>query len=345
MTNLERTKKLLTEAVELFDLNLHDLTVLTEAATGPFFVTPVMAALCGAQVLAIAADSEHGKARDAIENVQRYAQHFGVTRQIKFISRADRSDIAWADIVTNLGFVRPINKSFLSALNKKAVISLFCEPWELRPKDVDVAFCVSHNIPLMGTNEEAAGLNVFSNVGPLMLKMIFQAGLEVYQNNFLIISADKFGSVINKTLIQNGAHTHMIAPTNEAIRINHFNRTDAIIIADYTFEKEIIGANGIISLAELKQAAETHIIHLAGKVNSAFLKEHHIPCYPDVEGHAFKMTKTFSFLGLKPVVDLHAAGLKVAEELVNAAKKHRDYKEIIAEAAKNPLCQPVGINE
>ena len=55
----------------------------------------------------------------------------------------DRSDsvIAGADIVTNLGFVRPIDEPLLSKLGPQAVVSLMWETWEHRPEELDRDAC------------------------------------------------------------------------------------------------------------------------------------------------------------------------------------------------------------
>ena len=44
--------KLIINSIKKFELNLKNLTVLTEAATGNFKVTAVIAALAGAKVIA-----------------------------------------------------------------------------------------------------------------------------------------------------------------------------------------------------------------------------------------------------------------------------------------------------
>jgi hypothetical protein len=54
---------LMRHAILQCDLDLSRVTVLTEAATGAYSVTPVLAALAGAQtVFAYARDSRHGSA-------------------------------------------------------------------------------------------------------------------------------------------------------------------------------------------------------------------------------------------------------------------------------------------
>ena len=62
--NLVRARRLIDQAIAKLELNLSDLMVLTEAATGNFIYTPLIAAIAGAkQVLAITRDSRFGTAQ------------------------------------------------------------------------------------------------------------------------------------------------------------------------------------------------------------------------------------------------------------------------------------------
>ena len=59
--NSQRLVRLMQQAIERCQLQLDNLTVLTEAATGAYAVTPVIAAIAGAKkVFAIARSSRYG---------------------------------------------------------------------------------------------------------------------------------------------------------------------------------------------------------------------------------------------------------------------------------------------
>lgn len=106
-THLGRAKRLIDEVVNSrLGLDLHGTTVITEAATGPFAVTASIAALAGASVEAVAADSSYGSSHEAAEATMLVARSCGVGDKINL---ADRQSAKFekADIVTNLGFVRP----------------------------------------------------------------------------------------------------------------------------------------------------------------------------------------------------------------------------------------------
>ena len=74
-----RINKILNQCINRFNLDLTDLTVLTEAATGPYLYSPVMAALGGAgKVYAIAGDSRYGRKEDVKELTDKAAEKWGV---------------------------------------------------------------------------------------------------------------------------------------------------------------------------------------------------------------------------------------------------------------------------
>ena len=109
--NIKRIEKLIADAINTYDLNLSGLTVFTEAASGNYVVTPLIAALAGAdQVFAITQDSRYGKAADVQNFTLELAQRWGVGDRIEVVSDKLPSILSQVDIVTNLGFVRPIDK-------------------------------------------------------------------------------------------------------------------------------------------------------------------------------------------------------------------------------------------
>jgi hypothetical protein len=299
--------------------------------------------MAGAKVIAIAKDSIHGSADKAIEHVTDFAKKLSLNEIIEFKNSIDSDSIKRADIVTNLGFVRPINEKFLTQMHPGAVVSLFCEPWETRSADIDLDYCKKNNIPVMGTNEDAPGLNVFDNVGMLVIKMLIESGLEVYQNNFLLIGSDKFADVIEKALTVNGNTVIHVNPAQINSKNNILgNFFDAIIVADYSTQKPLISESGFITPEYIhKNFPASRVVHLAGAVDAKALSNAGIKCYPGYNGHARRMSKTFAHLGIKPVIDLHAAGLKVGEILFKAYKKHKQQKPAILEALKNPICAKV----
>ena len=108
--NLARTAQLIKQAVSKLELDLSGLTVLTEAASGPYVVTPVIAAMAGAKrVLAITADSSYATADEVIHQTRSLESMCGLPQRVEIFQERQLGLFAEADIVTNLGFVRPLS--------------------------------------------------------------------------------------------------------------------------------------------------------------------------------------------------------------------------------------------
>ena len=99
----------ITEAIEKFKLNLSGKTVLTEAASGNYVVTPIIAALAGAKVIAIAKASRFA----TIEEVKR--QTYSLAKELISKLRSQRSYDLQRE--TGLTFYRPSNMENLRQLN------------------------------------------------------------------------------------------------------------------------------------------------------------------------------------------------------------------------------------
>ncbi len=208
--NPYRIKKLIAEAIKFNKLDLTDLVVFTEAASKNYVVTPIIAAMAGAKVYAITSDSQYGKAEDVKELTCNFAEFCGVRDKIKVIFERQKEIIMQANIITNLGFVRPIDKKFVEMMNEKAVNPFMCEAWEYRDGDIDIETCKSKKIPVLATNEEYSGLEVFDFCGNLCIKMLFELEIEVYKSKIAVVGKDKFGKVIEKYLKANGCEVYLI---------------------------------------------------------------------------------------------------------------------------------------
>lgn len=328
IVNPLRSINLINKAIEFNKLDLQGLIVFTEAACGEFIYTPIIAAMAGAKkVYAITKDSKYATKEDVKKNTMLFAKLCGVKDKICVVF--DKHNIREADIITNLGFVRPIDKNTIDMIKRDAVIPYMCEAWELRNEDVDIDYCKQKAIKVMGTNENYPGLDVFKFSGPLALKMLFDAGIEIYKSKIVIVSDDNFGKVIYDTLSKISSDVVLISNLNEQ-NYDLLGNVDAIIIADYTSDKCFIGKNTFgISSEKLKSLSHfVTVIQFAGIVDIDDLIENNINFYPDYKVGSFKMGKTLAYLGSKPIIDLHCAGLKVGEIM------HKNDKPYIT----NELC-------
>jgi len=309
-----KAQKHINEIITKLNLSLKGQHVLTEAGSAHFIYTPLISYYAGADKTFVwIKDSVYGKATDIEKRFYTIIDLLSIDRSRFELAINDRpiSHVSEATIVTNLGSVRPLNQDFLSRLKKGAVISYMCESWELRNIDVDIDECKLLNIPIAGVWENHPDLLIFDGCGPLSVKLCLEAGLEVYQNKILIVSEDKFGKVALDAFSKFGASfVNIILPSE--LKEYDFKSYDFIFIADYSTDIEIIGQSLISQIEDFKKVK---IVHLCGSVDFDFLKENGIACFPKQNGYPRRMSKTLAHLGIKPLIDLHAAGLKVGESL------------------------------
>ena len=141
--------------------------MLTEAASGAYAVTPILAAMSGApRVFALARDSRYGSVAEVGDGLMKLARCAQIEERIHIITPKNREIVAEADIITNSGQLRPIDREMIGWMKRSAVIALMYEAWELRTEDIDVAACAERGIAVAGTNERHPAVDVFSFLGP-----------------------------------------------------------------------------------------------------------------------------------------------------------------------------------
>ena len=323
--NETRWSRLLGEAVKAFSLNLDQLTVLTEAATGHYMLTPLLAARAGGRkVYALARDSRYGRAKDASSAVMDLAMRFGVGNRIDILT--DRTDkrIREADIVTNLGFVRPLDTPFLRQLKETAVIPLMWETWEYRPEDLDIEECRRLGLAVLGTNEHDRRLQTFRYVGLTAVKALLSLDIEIFRSRIAIVGSGEFAAVTFQALKAAGAKPVLLDAQDQTILRTQSTKdsitsADALVVVEHRSRRMLIGPAGEITGEELHRLNPAiAVVHLCGGVDRQDLQRTGIPCYPDHFAEPGYMSMTTDCLGPKPLIDLHAAGLKVGELLARA---------------------------
>lgn len=330
--------------IKQLDLNLKDKIVLTEAATGVYAVTPVIAAVAGAEVYALAKTSKFGSKKDAFNKVCKLAQEFK-NKKIHFINELDSKVLAKVDIITNSGHLRPLNKEKLRQLKSGCVISLMYEKWELRDQDVNMEFCRKRNIPVGAVIETHPDLDIFGYHGDMALKLILDAGLCPYGNKFILISNTRLGPYIARTLSKACLKLGVIDINNNRslypVSVDWLDNfpgfnitkeyydTQAIILVTWPLQKNYLGQNSPISIKEIKNKIQIPmILRFAGDIDSAFLKKEGIQFYPKRvdRGH---MGILPSQIGYDPIIKLQAGGLKVGQALIE--KNYFYHKERICD--------------
>lgn len=328
LINPSRMRRIINNSIENLNLDLSGLVVFTEAASRNYVVTPVIAAMAGAKVYAVAADSRYGCSKDVENLTQMFAEFCCVRDAIEVVFDKNVKTVGSADIITNLGFVRPINANLVNMMKETAVVPYMCEAWECRSGDVDIAACRSRNIPVMATDEET-GSSIFDFCGNLCLKMLFQSEIEVFKSRIAIVSRDKFGKTIERYLKAVGANVSLIEDLKSADSRKYLNEIDALIIADYGEESVLVGSGSAqMSAEDLRRLSDkVTIIQFAGDVDIDELDRFQLPYYPAKRVGKHRMGMTLAHLGPKPVIELHAAGLKVGEALARARLSGKNREE------------------
>jgi hypothetical protein len=300
-------------------LDLSGITVLTEVATGPFVLTPLIAAAAGADVIAVTRDSRYGAATEVCSYAQSLASRFGVAGRIQFATDDPRVFASKSDIVTNLGFVRPIDRQFVSNLKAKSAICLMWAPWEFRAADIDREACDDYEVPIIGTNEEHQDIRTYEFLGLLAIKLLMERQIEILGAKIAVVGSDPFGIYIQGALARLGAIVLIIDPSsaqNSCALDDDLAELDAIILAENRVQESLIGEHGWIDeKAILKHGIE--VINICGVVE---LTSGALSMHPPVKVPFGMMTVTTDYLGVKPVIDLHCGGLKAGEIVVRALR-------------------------
>jgi hypothetical protein len=319
-----RALRLIRDAIAFLQLDLDGAIVLTEMGSSHFIYTPFIAAMAGAQrVVAVTKDSKYGRAEEIIAQGRVLAVEWGLS-QIISVHELTPTLIGHADIVTNLGFVRPIAASFVSWMKPGAVIPYMREGWEVRPGDVDLEACQAHGVPVMGTWENYPGLGVFDYCGPLLGKLLFEVELEILGNRLIVLSTDPFGPALWEYLRRNGAETVLVR-SRQAARGVTPEGLDAVIVADQQSSDTLVGPDGWLDPVRLAEASpHALVLQYAGVVDVESVQRAGLRCIPSRRVGAHRMWRTLAYVGLRPVIDLHTAGLKVGELMWHKMQVLRD---------------------
>ncbi len=326
MPNIEgldlKTKIL--QAIDKFNLNLNGKVVLTEAATGNYVVTPVIAAKAGAKVYAFTKNSKYGTVEDVKSQTLNLAKELHVAQNINIVTSLENVPLEDVDILTNTGFLRPINKKLIKVLNSKCVIPLMWEPWEFRPEEIDIDACVERGIKVYGTNESDPRLKTMDYIGWIVLYWLLDLKITPMSGKVLVLGTHYFTTPISKVLEANSFYYKEVTNYNEIPSLEEFN---VIVVAEYTSNNFIIGSKDA-SYIDKKNIGKRAVIHISGNVD---LSSETISI-PDNPKPFPYMSFTTDFVDSKAVVGLHAAGLKVGEGMIEAKDKgltRIDYKSFM----------------
>jgi hypothetical protein len=306
-----RLASLVRAAVERCDLDLGGKVVLTEAATGAYVVTPILAACGGAdRVYAMTRSTAYGSVDEVIAETLEVAGLAGVADRIEFVTRRSRDIVERADIVTNSGHVRPIDAEFVGWMKRSAVVSLMYEAWEFRPGDVDLDACRARGIPVAATDERHADVDVFSFLGTMAIKLLMDAHVAVYRSSILLLCDNQFCGFIARTLRKTGASVDVADRIDDAPREGQY---DAIVVALRPKAQFVLAGEAARVIAERWPGSV--VAQYWGDIDRASFQAAGIPLWPARPPAAGHMGVLPSAIGPEPVIRLQAGGLKVGELL------------------------------
>jgi hypothetical protein len=340
--NFSRCKLLIDQAIAKLDLHLDDMVVLTEAATGNFVLTPMIAAQAGAkQVLAVTRDSRFGTAQAVKRGTMDLARRWGLENKIEVIFSREDPRIAQADIVTNLNYVRPLDAAMLGRLKPTAVIPLMFETWEYRPSDLDLEEARRLGLCVLGTNERDKRLRILEYIGPVAIKLAMESGVEVFNSKVVVVGGGHFGQATVQAMQSAGAEVFQVQPRQgqslgDEATLEKLAAADLLVMVEHEDHSMLLGAGGQLEIDKLREIApQICIAHIAGGVDVKALDRSGISCRPRMPAKPGRMSVTTEYVGPKPMIDLHAAGLKVGEAMAKGMRKSGDAKKAAKYALKN----------
>ena len=323
----------LIEQVKILNLNLKGKVVLTEAASGAYVVTPLLAAIAGAKVFAFSKTTSYGTVDEIVKITKNYMDEYkdGIL-DITFITDITPEIVYQADIITNSGHLRPLDESKLKYAKDTVVISLMYEAWEMRDIDIDINYIRKRGFKLGATNERHPKIDVFNYLGDMAIKQIYDAGFCLYNNKFLLICNNDFGPFIAKSISKLSKNLGVIDLESnkenydlenvdwiggfpKIIIPEKYRTTEAIIFTAYPFDQNWIGENSIISIQEIiDQIDNPNILRFCGDIDCSSFDRHKVKYYP-MEVGSGHMGILPSAIGFDPIIRLQSGGLKVGELL------------------------------
>ena len=304
-----RLVTLMKRAIAATGLNLSAMTVLTEAASGAYGVTAVIAAMAGARhVYAFTRSSRYGSVPEVNDWTLQLANAAGVAGRIGIIEEISPDVLGQVEILTNSGHLRPLTSALIKQLPSYAVIALMFEAWEFRPEDIDLQACAQRGIPVVGINERHKAVDVFSFLGPLCAKQLHDCGLAVYGNRIALVCDNGFAEPIMRGLVGLGANVDVFADVTAV----HPDEWDAAVVALLPAGEPRIGLAEAGHLAAVVPP-EAVIVQFWGDVDRHAAISHGLnvwPMQPPTTGH---MAILLSEIGPEAIVRLQTGGLRAAE--------------------------------
>lgn len=310
----------ITDTVERLRLRLEGRRIVVEAATGPYVVTPLLAAVAGAEVVALGKSTRYGTFDEIARQTSALADDLHVADRIRIVQSLADDDLAAADVVCNSGHLRPINAEMIGHMKPGTVIPLMYESWEFRPHDVDLAACRARGVLVAGTNERHPELGVFDYLGMLAVFGLHQLGIPAVHSRLLLVCGNPFAPYIARTLAACGAEVDVLGKAESRWGQGVHGRGadepgyyDAVVLADTPGPRPNIGHRGAAVFCPEQLGEFAVLVQIWGDVDRRCLEG--VECYPADAPEPGRMGILLSQLGSEPILCLQAGGLKVGQLL------------------------------
>jgi hypothetical protein len=307
--NPKRLRRLMCAAIDRCNLSLDGFVVLTEAATCAYAVTPVLAAMAGAQVFAVTRNTSFGTVEQVRQSTTALADLCGVVDRVEVFEQIPERALGTADIVTNSGHVRPIGAAMVARMKQGAVIPLMYESWEFRDSDVDLDACARRGTAVAGTNECHPAVDVFCFLGIMAVKLLLDAGVAVYGSDVVLLCDNPFAPFIEKGLVGTGARVRCVRQLAAAANC------DAIVVA-----MAPAGAPAISAAKIARYFPGAVVAEFWERIDRRALDDCGVPYWPVEDVAPGHMGILPSAVGPEPVVRLQCGGLKVGEIMARAVR-------------------------
>ena len=321
----------ITEIVRTLRLDLRGRHVLTEASTGAYVVTPILAAVAGADVTAFTRSTRYGSVEEVRRQTLTLAQECNVAQKVRVVESLSDETLNTADVVTNSGHLRPLDASKVSKMKRGSVIPLMYESWELRPGEIDLEACNRGGIRVAGTNESHELLRVFDYLGMLAVLGLIRCKVSVPFSRILLLCHNPFAPFIARTLVGCQADLEVLEGTELPPSIEVRRRSvdspgdyAAVVVADTPGAKPILGKQGAAKYSLDQIGSLGALVQVWGDVDRSCLGD--VPCYPENPPERGHMGILLSELGPESIVRLQAGGLKVGEVLGRQSPSPDDLK-------------------
>jgi hypothetical protein len=248
------------------------------------------------------------------------------------VTALDEETVSQADVITNSGNVRPIDKKMIDWMKPTAVIPLMYEAWELRSSDVDVGACQERGIRVAGTNERHPAVDVFGYLGVLAVRLLHDAGIPVYGSKVLLLCDNEFSPYIERGLVGCGANVTVVSKLT--LICNWAEESyQAILIALKPGRDSVVDGPALETV--FRHSPGTTLVQFWGDLDRSIAVDLGFAVWPEKAPREGHMGILLSAVGPDAIVCLQAAGLKVGQVLSHIPEVQKSDRE---------YCQFIGIS-